>query len=72
MLNDPLYRLFPQNLSDESVDLLFTLLTELTDLCFQAYAQQIVRIAQEDNPPTIAPDEPPDLDDCGLDDEIPF
>ena len=49
MLNDPLRRLFAHNLTDESVDLLFTFLSQLTDLCFEAYVEQIVRMAQEAN-----------------------
>ena len=72
MLNDPLRRLFAHNLTDESVDLLFTFLSQLTDLCFEAYEEQIVRMAQEANAMTTASDEPPDLDDFELDDEIPF
>lgn len=72
MRHDPFHHLFAHNLPDESVDLLFTFLSQLTDLCFQAYEEQIVRMAQETNAVTNAPQEPPDLDDFELDDEIPF
>jgi hypothetical protein len=72
MLNDPVRRLFAHDLTDESVDLLFTFLSQLTDLCFEAYEEQIVRMAQEANAMTTAPEKPPDLDDFELDDEIPF
>lgn len=72
MRNDPFHRLFAHEQPDESVDLLFTFLSELTDLYFEAYQELIVRMVQEDNPPAIAPDKPPDLDNCNLDDKIPF
>ncbi|MGH8548653.1 MAG: hypothetical protein ACRERU_08670, partial [Methylococcales bacterium] len=55
------------DLPDASVDLCFTFLSQWTDLCFEAYPEQIVRLAQDT--PTISTHqhEPPDLDDA-----IPF
>ncbi len=68
MTRVPFNRLFAHDLPDESVDLLFTFLTQLTDLFFFAYEEQIVRMAS--HPHNLH--EPPDLDDPDLDDEIPF
>ncbi|MGH8475652.1 MAG: hypothetical protein ACRER2_07765 [Methylococcales bacterium] len=68
MKHDPFNRLFCRELPDESVDLLFAFLQQLTDLCFEAYQEQIVRMATD----THDLHEPPDLHDCDLDDEIPF
>lgn len=72
MTHHPFHRLFTHDPPDESVDLLFTFLAQLTDLCFEAYPEQIVRMAQDN--PTLSPHlhQPPDLDELELDDEIPF
>ncbi len=73
MLNHPFHRLFAHDLPDESVDLLFTFLTQLTDLCFEAYQEQIVRMAQDSPTRITDPHELLDLDELDeVDDEIPF
>ena len=69
MKYDPLNQLFSTDLSDETVDRLFTFLNQLTDAFLEAYEEQIVRIAQQQD----AHDDlysAEHLDDPDFDDEI--
>jgi len=71
MKYDPLEQLFSAKLSDETVDQTFLFLSHLTDAFFQAYEEQIVRIAQREAHDYLQP--PEYIDDGHFDDdEIPM
>ncbi|MEA3482147.1 MAG: hypothetical protein U9R65_09280 [Pseudomonadota bacterium] len=70
MKYDPLVRLFSTDLSDETVDRLFAFLNLLTNAFFQAYEEQIVRIAQQEAHDDLC--SPVNIDDGDFDDEIPM
>jgi len=70
MKYDPLEQLFSANLSDETVDQMFLFLSRLTDAFFQAYEEQIVRIAQREAHDHLQP--PEYIDDGHFDDDIPM
>lgn len=70
MKHDPLSRLFSSDLSDETVDRLFIFLNQLTDAFFEAYEEQIVRIAQQEAHDDLY--SPEDIDDGDFDNEIPM
>lgn len=70
MKYDPLNQLFSTDLSDETVDRLFTFLNQLTDAFLEAYEEQIVRIAQQEAHDDLYSAE--HIDDPDFDDEIPM
>lgn len=70
MKYDPVEQLFSANLSDETVDQMFLFLSRLTDAFFQAYEEQIVRIAQQEAHDNLYSAE--HIDDPDFDDEIPM
>jgi len=69
MKQDPFNRLFPSDLSDETVESLFELLLQLTDTFNEIYADQIRSLMERQS--SDAP-EPPDVLADPFDDEIPF
>lgn len=69
MKQDPLKHLFPPDLSEETVDILFTFLLRLTDSFNEIYADQIRRTLEQES---FDPLEPQDVFDDPFDDEIPF
>jgi hypothetical protein len=70
MKHDPFDRLFSSDLSDDTVDRLFTFLSQLTDTFFEAYHDQLTRMAQQEAHDRLQP--PEDIDDSDFDDEIPM
>ena len=70
MKYDPVEQLFSANLSDETVDQMFLFLSHITDAFFQAYEEQIVRIAQQEALDHLQP--PEHIDDGDFDDDIPI
>jgi len=69
MNQDHLSRLFPPDLSDETVDILFEFLHQLTDSFNEIYAEQIQRLLEQHS---INPPEHPDVFTDFFDDDIPF
>lgn len=70
MKYDPLDRLFSTDLSDQTVDRLFTFLNLLTNAFFEAYEEQIVRIAQQEAHDDLY--SPENIVDGDFDDDIPM
>lgn len=69
MKQDPFNRLFPSDLSDQTVESLFEFLLQLTDTFNEIYADQIRCLMERQ---LIDTPEPPDILADPFDDEIPF
>jgi len=72
MKEDPFHRLFPPNLSVETVDILFEFLHQLTDSFHEIYADQIQRLMVRESFKHLEPTETPDEFNGSFDDDIPF
>ena len=75
MKDDPFNRLFPPDLSVETVDILFEFLHHLTDSFHEIYADQIQSLMVRESFKPIEPwepPEPPEEFDGSLDDDVPF
>ena len=70
MKHDPLDRLFSTDLSDDTVDRLFTFLNLLTDAFFQAYHDQLTRMAQQEAHDDLYA--PENINDGHFDDDTPM
>ncbi len=72
MKDDRFNRLFPPDLSVETVDILFEFLHQLTDSFDEIYADQIQRLMIRESFKPPEPWESPDEFEGSFDDDVPF